>query len=105
MEIASAHGTLLHADHLVMFVGRTAVAPAGPREFGHQPRTADRRWRQTQCGPLGFPLPRTAHLPARGAVGHPEAAGAVETISQYEGMAAHEATATIRLDAYRNGEA
>ncbi|MGW1740351.1 histidinol dehydrogenase [Nocardia sp. NPDC001965] len=35
----------------------------------------------------------------------PEAAGAVETISQYEGMAAHEATATIRLDAYRTDEA
>ncbi|WP_404314514.1 histidinol dehydrogenase [Prescottella equi] len=30
----------------------------------------------------------------------PEAATAVETISQYEGMAAHEATATIRLKAY-----
>lgn len=36
----------------------------------------------------------------------PDAATAVETISRYEGMAAHEATATIRLNAYRteNGE-
>ncbi|MFW0795229.1 histidinol dehydrogenase [Gordonia sp. CPCC 205515] len=34
----------------------------------------------------------------------PAAAEAVETISQYEGMAAHEATATIRLEAYHGRE-
>ncbi|WP_273490462.1 histidinol dehydrogenase [Gordonia otitidis] len=35
----------------------------------------------------------------------PAAAGAVETISRYEGMAAHEATATVRFEAYRRQEA
>ncbi|GAB25968.1 histidinol dehydrogenase [Gordonia polyisoprenivorans NBRC 16320 = JCM 10675] len=35
----------------------------------------------------------------------PSAAGAVETIAHYEGMAAHEATATIRLNAWRGSAA
>ncbi len=105
LEIQTSDDTYYHnalQNYGSIFLGRwstVAYSDKGMAGTNHVLPTAGGAKHSAGLSVSRFLKPLTYQRVERSAT--PAAAQAVEVIAQYEGMAAHEATATIRLNAYR----
>jgi len=105
LEIQTSDDTYYHnalQNYGSIFLGRwstVAYSDKGMAGTNHVLPTAGGAKHSAGLSVSRFLKPLTYQRVERSAT--PAAAQAVEMIAQYEGMAAHEATATIRLNAYR----
>lgn len=109
LEIHTADDDYYHRElhnYGSLFLGRwstVAYSDKGMAGTNHVLPTAGGARHSAGLSVSRFLKPLTYQRVARGST--PELARAVEVISDYEGMAAHGATATIRLDAYGQTDA